>query len=281
MEPQRTFRIGDIEISPLWDGTLDTKLSYITNLDAETAGRLVARAAAQSPADPLILPVWAFLVRCNGRTVLLDTGGGASKPGRLGLLPQTMAAMGLDPAAIDLISFTHLHRDHYCGLVDTTSGAPRFPRAEILLHHQEAEAWLDTPFERQHPRSQRHSKEVQEFLALYASRLRRVGDGELVPGLSIELAPGHTPGHCCFAIRSQGATALLIGDVIHLAAVQVPRPTTSMHYDCDPETATATRLRVLGRCASERITVMGSHLPSPGYGVMEVDGEGFRFMPAR
>lgn len=279
MQPHRTFRIGEIEIIPLWDGTLDTKLSYITNMNPDTAGRFVAEAGATQGSDPLVLPVWAFLVRTPLSLVLIDTGGGASKPGRLGFLPDALAKAGIAPEAIDLISFTHLHRDHYCGLVDTT-GRPRFSRAELLLHRVEAEAWLDTPFEQQHPRSQRHSREVGEFLALYGGRVRRVGDGELLPGLSIELAPGHTPGHSCFVVRSGGDTAVLIGDVVHLAAVQLPRPETTMHYDCDPELATLTRKRVLGRCAAETVLVMGSHLPSPGVGRIEVDGAGYRFVPA-
>lgn len=279
MEPQRSFRIGEIEVSPLWDGTLDTKLSYITNMDEETAGALVAAAARAQGSDPLVLPVWAFLLRVGNSTILIDTGGGSSKPGRLGFLSRSMDRLGVLPSDVDQIVFTHLHRDHYCGLVDL-EGRPRFPRAEIVLHDIEAAAWLDTPFEQQHPRSQRHSREVRDYLALYRDRLRRVRDGLLIEGLSIELAPGHTPGHSCFRINSRGQTALAIGDVIHLAAVQVPQPTTTMHYDCDPETATVTRIRVLGQCADDRTLVLGSHLPSPGVGIMERNGDGFRFRPA-
>lgn len=279
MEAERTFRLGHIEIAPIWDGTLDTKLSYITNMDTGMAACLVEAEAQSTGCDPLVLPVYCFLISLPGRRLLIDTGGGSSKPGRLGFMVDSLALRGLVPGDIDTIVFTHLHRDHYCGLLDP-EGKPRFERASIFVHHAEATAWLETPFERQHPRSQRHSKEVATFLALYRDRLFRVPDGEIAAGVSIEIAPGHTPGHSCIRIRSAGQTAVAIGDVIHLAAVQIPRPDTAMHYDCDPDTAYVTRKKVLSSCAQDRSLVLGAHLPG-GVGTIEPDNGGFRYTPAR
>lgn len=279
MEPARSFCIGDFVVSPLWDGTLDTELSYIVNMDPGTARGLVAEAAAATGSNPLVLPVWAFLIQHRNRRILVDTGGGTSKGDRLGQLPQSLARLGLSPEDIDTVGLTHLHRDHYCGLVKP-SGEPRFKRARLVLHRAEAMAWLDTPDEQMHPRSRRHSAEARNIVGLYADRLERVDDGELIPGLSIELAPGHTPGHACFVIRSAGKTAVAIGDVVHLAAVQVPRPDAIMHYDCDPETAGVTRRRVLGRCVADKALVMGAHLPVPGIARIASEGDGFRLLPA-
>lgn len=279
MEAQRTFRIGDIDVSPVWDGTLDTRLSYITNLDEASAARILAASGPEYGPDPLILPVRAFLIRTANRVILIDTGGGSSKGTRLGHLTTSLAAMGIGPGDIDTVAFTHMHRDHYCGLVDPAGNA-RFDRAQILLHRAEAEAWLDTPKARMHPRSQRHSDEVVEFLGRYGSRVQRVEDGDVAPGVTIMLAAGHTPGHSCFVVRSGGQSAVVIGDVVHLAAVQVPAPGTTMHYDTDPEMAVTTRRKVLGWCAGEGALVMGAHLPATGVGRMVVAGDGFRFVPA-
>jgi glyoxylase-like metal-dependent hydrolase (beta-lactamase superfamily II) len=59
-----------------------------------------------------------LLVERDGRTLLIDAGFGPQTaetplgPVNSGALPDTLAALGHDPAGIDTVAFTHLHVDH-------------------------------------------------------------------------------------------------------------------------------------------------------------------------
>jgi len=50
-------------------------------------------------------------------------------------------------------------------------------------------------------------------------------------------------------------------------------------FDVAPETARATRERVLDWVASERLCVAGAHLPFPGFGRIACSGSGYGYSP--
>lgn len=87
---------------------------------------------------------------------------------------------------------------------------------------------------------------------------------------------GHTPGHTVYETES----FLIVGDLLHAAAVQFPRPEIGSTYDVDPTQAAATRRRFYARAAASGKTIAGMHLPYPGLGTVAKDGEGFRYVPA-
>ena len=58
-------------------------------------------------------------------------------------------------------------------------------------------------------------------------------DHEIVPGLSVHHAPGHTPGHRVVELSDAGGTLLLIGDLLHTPP-QVAHPTWVSNHDEDP-----------------------------------------------
>lgn len=278
MREAATISIGDIEITSVWDGTLEASLASILRLDPEEAARLVAAEHAASGVDPLILPVRAFLVRGPGYLVLVDTGSGNTKGPTMGHLPSSLTALGVAPADITHVLMTHLHMDHIGGLIDD-EGRPAFARAELLLHAEEARYFLDTPDAAIDARSRRHLPFQRRAIAACGDRVRSLVDGEGLPGLVARLAPGHTPGHTCWEVASRGARAVLLGDIIHLGAVQLGRPSSAMIYDVDAERAASTRVEVLERVAREGTIVAGAHLPASGLGRIEVAGAGYRFVP--
>jgi glyoxylase-like metal-dependent hydrolase (beta-lactamase superfamily II) len=104
-----------------------------------------------------------------------------------------------------------------------------------------------------------------------------VGDGEAVPGISAILQPGHTPGHTAWLLQSGSENLLIWGDLVHLAAIQIPRPDTGLAYDVDPQMACATRQRMFDRIAADRLRVGGMHIDFPGFGYVTRNGAGFRF----
>ena len=274
-----TVKLGDIEITPVWDGTLDANVDGIRGLAPAEARRLIDAEQQATGIDPLVLPVRAFLIRRGGRLTLIDTGSGTTKGPRMGHLGASLQALGVAPAQIDALVMTHLHLDHSGGLLDT-SGQPAFPNAVLAVHEAEAAYFLDKPTAELDARSQRNVDQQRALVAPYLDRMRRVRDGESAADLEALLAPGHTPGHTVWIARSGGRSLMVLGDVVHLGAVQLPKPDTAMIYDVDPVMAGATRRTILDRCVSERMLVASAHLSAPGIGVCVRAGSGYRFEPA-
>jgi glyoxylase-like metal-dependent hydrolase (beta-lactamase superfamily II) len=79
---------------------------------------------------------------------------------------------------------------------------------------------------------------------------------------------------------SSGSDTLFVwGDIVHLPAFQLAEPEWSILYDSDPEAAIATRKRTLDMVATDRIAVVGGHMPFPGKGYIQKAGAGYQFVP--
>jgi glyoxylase-like metal-dependent hydrolase (beta-lactamase superfamily II) len=273
MMPARTRTIGAIEVMPLSDGVLNTSLDVVLGLDKSETERL----SGKKFGDPVPIAVNAFLLRLREKLVLVDAGSGNTMGPTLGKLPDSLRALGVAPEAIDVILLTHLHPDHSNGLVDD-DGRAIFPNAEIVLHENEASFWLDRdPSSGASERIRRNIAKSAVTTKPYRARMRTVGAGEVLPGISALPLPGHTPGHTGWLIESGKEALLIWGDVVHLAAVQVARPDAGLVFDVDPQTACATRQRMFDRVAADRLKVAGAHLDFPGFGTIVRKGSGFRF----
>lgn len=58
-----TIRIGEFEVTSVWDGTLDAKVDTIRNLSPDEVERRLAAAREATGIDPLVLPARAFVRR--------------------------------------------------------------------------------------------------------------------------------------------------------------------------------------------------------------------------
>ncbi len=267
--------VGDFSVTAVSDGVLYSNHDVILGLDRADRERLTGIPYGQ----PVPLDVNCFLIRHGGRLMLSDAGSGHTMGPTLGKLPENLRALGVAPEAIDVILLTHLHPDHSLGLVDE-GGQPIFPNAELIMHSVEAAFWLDRaerPDDTE--RVARNTKAQRVVTAPYRDRIRRVTDGEVMPGIAAMLAPGHTPGHTNWLIQSGNDRLLIWGDIVHLASVQMARPDATLVFDVEPNVARATRERVLAMAAKERLTVAGAHLPAPGFGGLVPEGQGFAYVP--
>ena len=101
-----------------------------------------------------------------------------------------------------------------------------FPKAELIVHEIEAAFWLDRTLQPTIPSASRANTKAQRAVtAPYRDRIRRIKDGEVLPGITAMLRPGHTPGHTNWLIQSGGERLLIWGDIVHLASVQMRGPT--------------------------------------------------------
>ena len=274
-EPMTMLRIGDIVVTALSDGPFPATLDSFIDFPRAEAERLTGA----RPGDPLFLPVNAYLLKLGGRHALIDTGCGPTMSPALGQLPRVLAALGVPPAAIDTVLLTHIHPDHALGLLDADGGAV-FPNAELVVHEAEAAFWLNRDAGAgASERIRRNIAKGQAACAPYRGRLRAVGAGDALPGVEAVALPGHTPGHTGWLVQSGGDAVLIWGDVVHLPAVQVPRPDAALVFDVDPAQARATRLATFDRVAADRLRVAGAHLAFPGFGFIARRGAGYAFEP--
>ncbi len=271
MSAQR--KIGEIDVTTLSDGVLAAPLDVVLDMDKAETERLAGRK------DHVSISVNAFLLKLGTKLALVDTGSGNTMGPTLGKLPDNLRARGVAPEQIETIFLTHLHPDHSNGLVDD-AGQPIYPNAEIVLHETEARFWLDRdPSTGESERIRRNIAKAAVTTSPYRKRMRLVGEGEAVPGVSALPLAGHTPGHTGWLIQSGREGLLIWGDVVHLAAIQIPRPDTGLIYDVDPRAACATRARMFDRVAADRLRVGGAHLDFPGFGFIVRNGAGFGFEP--
>jgi glyoxylase-like metal-dependent hydrolase (beta-lactamase superfamily II) len=103
---------------------------------------------------------------------------------------------------------------------------------------------------------------------------------EIVSGVSAVPAPGHTPGHTMYRVQSASSSLLIAGDIVHIPALQFPRPDWSIVLDVDPQAAAATRCRVLDAAAADGEMLTGMHFLFPGFGHVRKAGQGYRVVPA-
>jgi len=273
------FDVGDAVVTALSDGYIDLDLALFQGASPEEMNKLLAR-AFQAPGK-VRGSVNAYVVAFPGRTILIDAGGGSGFAPTLGQVAGHLEAAGVAPGDIEAVAVTHLHPDHVGGLTDA-SGAPVFGNAELLVHETEIGFWRDDAIRGQAPEEAKAFFDMaRKALDAYGERVRPVKDGEVAPGLTATLLPGHTPGHTGFTVSSGDRALLVWGDIVHAPPLQFARPEIATGFDTDPELGRRTRAGAFDRAASDRLMVAGMHLFFPGVGHVVKAGTGYEFEPAR
>ncbi|WP_195481824.1 MBL fold metallo-hydrolase [Klebsiella oxytoca] len=249
-------QIGDFQVMALSDGSMAASLTLLSGINSDDAQEIQRHAGIIAPDD---IDINAYLIRGQGRTILVDAGTGG------GTLAASLQAAGVGAEEIDTVLLTHGHPDHIGGLLDA-HGAPCFPNARLHLHPLEAEYWQDDGMlNRANERGQRNFALARRTLGAWARRLSFLDEREVVPGIRPLWLPGHTPGHCGFRIDSAPQSLLIWGDIVHFPHVQTARPAAAIAFDSDPAQARATRESLLARAASENLLVAGMHLGGSGF----------------
>jgi glyoxylase-like metal-dependent hydrolase (beta-lactamase superfamily II) len=238
--------------------------------------------AVDPASGKLVLAIQSFLVRTRHHTVLIDTCVGDHKPRSVpswnmtasGKFLANLAAAGVQPEAVDYVICTHLHRDHvgWNTRLRDGRGVPTFPNATYVFSRKEYDYW-----ETQLGQRPNEGWADSVLPVVEAGRVAWVAnDYALDDEVWLEPTPGHTPDHVSVRLASNGAQAVITGDLIH-TPVQCMEPTWAMRADFDRELARKTRRAFLERYCATDVLVCATHFPSPSLGHIVPRGDAFWF----
>jgi glyoxylase-like metal-dependent hydrolase (beta-lactamase superfamily II) len=129
--------------------------------------------------------------------------------------------------------------------------------------------------------AEEHLASAREAIRLFGNRLRPFEDhAEILPGVRIVDAAGHTPGHSAVLLESQGERLLCVGDLFY-DPLQLSHPGWCTPWDHDAAQAVRTRRRLLDRAADEHLLIQAYHMPFPGIGTITRHHDAYRWEPPR
>ena len=271
------MRIGDVEVMAMLDGdaALDMPITEAfpdappaTLMGASYSGLVAAGGTWH-------LRVRAWLVRHPGGVLLVDTGVGPSSSPAMGWFPQpgrlheALNSAGSSADQIDTVVISHVHDDHIGGTV-SPGGSPAFPNARYVVQAADVAA------------QRASAKDSDEDLAIWDALLQPLldagalqeidGDHVLTDLLSLEHAPGHTPGHQVLLIASKGDRLMIAADAWNHPS-QFGHPEWASAMDAEPALAAQTRLELLADLRSNpRTLVAPTHLAEAFGTVLEGPG---------
>jgi glyoxylase-like metal-dependent hydrolase (beta-lactamase superfamily II) len=265
--------IGDFELTAISDGTylLDggaffgvvPKTLWSKKVDSDEENRVVAG-------------LNSILVRTGEKNLLIETGIGNKLPdkmaeiyGQPAKLLDNLTSVGLSREDIDVVINSHLHFDH-CGwntVKDKGVLKATFPRARYYV--QEGE--FRHAHENQRDRTSYFADNYDPLVESGQMELVR-GDREILPGIFLEVFPGHTRDMQAIIVQNGGKTACYISDLIptsaHLDLNWV------MAFDLYPLETIESRKRYYARAIPQGWLTMFTHDPRVPWGYLAEDERG-------
>ncbi|PWJ21182.1 MBL fold metallo-hydrolase [Jannaschia seohaensis] len=259
----RGIALGDMTATALLAGSAvregDMQGTFGMNVSAEAFAE--ASRNAFIPTDAATFFFTPTVVQSGENTILFDTGLNA------GGITAALEQAGIAPGDVTHVVITHMHGDHIGGLMN--EGTPTFANAVYVTGQAEYDHWAANP-------NDGFTGNVQPL----AEKMSFVGDGEeIAPGITAMDMSGHTPGHMGYMLSSGDKSLLITADMTNHYVWSLAHPDWEVRFDMDKEAAAATRRRVLGMVAAERIPMLGYHMPFPAMGYVEANGDGFRWIP--
>lgn len=271
--------VGAFEVTALSDGWLNLEPTKL--LQGRSGERITQDLTAAHITEPVATSMNAFLVNTGTKLVLIDTGGAGNMGTDGGKLMQSLRNAGYTPAQIDEIYITHMHGDHVGNL--STEGKPNFPNAIVRADKADASFWLGeaalaAAAEGSKPSFRMAQDELDPYVK--AGRFKPFdGNTELTPGIRSVARHGHTPGHNGYLIESGQQKLEVIGDLIHVGAVQFPHPEVVIRFDSDSAAASIDRRKAFDAAAKDGRLIAAAHLSFPGIGYINAEGAGYRWVP--
>lgn len=191
------------------------------------------------------------LIRHGDRLALIDVGAFGHRK----VLIAALAERGLKPADVTDVLLTHSHYDHALNWV-------LFPKArtviaDVEMNWAETVPWGETPVPELYVRE----------LALQPTLVRAKDGDEVFPGITMHLAPGHTPGCVAFKLSGPEHDVVFTGDAAK-NRTELVSGDTDMTYDAAVSRASIEMIWGLWRARPGGIVVPGHDVP------MDLDADG-------
>ena len=226
----------------------------------------------------LIMSIHALIIDTGERRIIVDTCLGNDKKREIPAwnMLQTsfladIEAAGYRRESIDTVLCTHLHVDHVGWNTMLVDGewVPTFPNARYLIGEKEWAHWS--------------SASQDEFGDVIGDSVAPIVDAgladfvsmehQICDGISLFPSPGHTPGHVCVQIRSNGEEAVITGDSMHHPC-QIDHPEWSSSADADADAARVTREGFLKKYSDSDTLIIGTHFAGPTAGHLKTRENG-------
>ncbi len=264
------LRIGEIEVLVVSDGVLPLPTAMLAH-NADPAVRAAWLDDMFLPPDAFDWPLNVVVVRCDGKTILIDAGLGLDPDlhlPRAGQLIMRLESAGIDLASVTDVVLTHMHMDHIGGLL--VDGVKERLRPDLRIHVATAEVkfWESPDFSRADmppgfPDALRSA--AKRFRHEYESHLQLFDDEhEVATGVVVSRTGGHTPGHSVVRIASGGDRLTFAGDAVF--PVGFEHPDWQNGFEHDPEEAARVRIQLMQEIAANGERLVATHLPFPSIG---------------
>src|SRR5436190_6701979 len=269
----RRTTIGDFELTALSDGIYHLDGGAFFGVIPKTLWSRKVRADEKN-----LVPTGlnSVLVRTGDKNILIETGIGSKLPekmaqifGQPAQLLENLSGAGLSPGDVDIVINSHLHFDH-CGwntVRENGAIAPTFPNAIYYVQERE---WKHA-HENQRDGVSYFSENYDPLVESGQMKLLR-GNQEIVPGISVEVFPGHTRDMQAIVVQSKGQTACYVSDLIptsaHLELNWV------MGFDLYPLETIESRKHYYARALPEKWLTMFTHDPEVPWTYIDKDQRG-------
>jgi glyoxylase-like metal-dependent hydrolase (beta-lactamase superfamily II) len=165
------------------------------------------------------------------KRIVVDTG----HTGRRTHLDAALQQRGLNRSDIDIVVCTHAHWDHI-------ENIDIFDQAEIVLHENERR-YLRQP----HRNDFACPEWIDSVVERFDHRVREVQEGvQLIPGVEIVDAPGHSAGTIAVTVADNDGIAVLTGDSIQNSTVARERRNALVFWNNEIATRTIDKLLTIG-----------------------------------
>jgi glyoxylase-like metal-dependent hydrolase (beta-lactamase superfamily II) len=273
-----TFKLGSADITVISDGGMSLPLSYVLP-KAEPKAVSALLDPRGLGGDAYAAQVNITVVRTGNALIVIDSGGGTDFVPTVGQFAERLEQAGIRAAEVTHVLFTHAHPDHFWGSIDALDDDSRFTNARHIMTAAERDHWLTPGIADRMPEAlQGLTLGTARRIKAIAKRLDVAKPGaEVLAGVTLVDTAGHTPGHASVMLSFDGQSLLVGGDALSHPAVSFERPDWVWGPDLDPQQAIATRNRLLDQLATDRIPLLGYHLPWPGVGRVERKDSAYRF----